>query len=179
MRARRHPTRRGRGAPGRRAGPTVVEAAEIIVEEAAKRPAPAPGLRATRRPGAALTPQYALALLSAARQAQQAPRHGAAGPVRRVRRGGASAVATGRGDPPVDEAPNAARNIRVRRREFARGARKICHPRATVARHTSPACRRVAAVGNRAGTHAPHPDGRAVERVPRVEALGVSVCLSD
>ena len=179
LRARRHPTRRGKGAPGRRAGPTVVEAAEIIVEEAAKRPAPAPGLRATRRPGAALTPQYALALLSAARQAQQAPRHGAAGPVRRARRGGASAVATGRGDPPVDEAPNAARNIRVRRREFARGARKICHPRATVARHTSPACRRVAAVGNRAGTHAPHPDGRAVERVPRVEALGVSVCLSD
>jgi hypothetical protein len=167
LRARRHLTHRGRGAPGRRAGPAVVEAAEVIIEEAAKRPAPAPGLRATRRPGAALTPQYALALLSAARQVQQAPRHGAAGPVRRVRRRGASAVATGRGDPPVDEAPNAARNIRMRRRENARGARKICHPRAMVARHTSAARRRVAAVGNRAGAHAPHPDGRAVESSTR------------
>eukprot|EP00959_Pyramimonas_sp_CCMP1952_P091926 1924296-Pyramimonas_sp.AAC.1 len=54
----------------------------------------------------------------------------------------------------------------MRRREHARGARKICHPRAMVARHTSSACRIVAAVGNRAGAHAPRPDGRAVETPP-------------
>lgn len=63
-----------------------------MVEEAAKRPAPAPGLRAKRRPGAALTPQEALALLSAARQAQQAQRHGVTNLACRARRGGASAA---------------------------------------------------------------------------------------
>ena len=148
-----------------------------MLEEAAKNPAPAPGLRAKRRPGGGLTPPEALALLSAARQARQAPRRGATGPAHRTRRGGTSATDAGRSNPPVVETPGSAGNIRKRRRRPAGGAREAGPPRAAGARNTSSTRRRVTGVGGRTGVHAPDPDGRAVARVPRVEALGIPVCL--
>ena len=170
-----HPAKQARPAAAR--CPVGAKAAETLLEEAAKSPAPAPGLRAKRRPGGGLTPQEALALLSAARQARQAPPRGATVLVHRARRGGTRATAVGRGNPPADETPDSTRDIRKRRRHSAEGARKAGHRRAAGARNTSSARRGIAGVRGWTGVHAPDPDGRAVARIPRVEAFGIPVCL--